>query len=140
MYRWRKMTDQQRSEVLQERYRHQRPPHSIPHVASDTTTYFMVTAACFEHKPIVGYSPQRMSQFEHDLTQVLAESCQQVFAWNLMPNHYHALIDTPDIRTLLTDLGKLHGRNSFYWNGEESRRGRQVWCNAAETAMKSVTW
>ena len=55
----------------------------------------------------------------------------------MLPNHYHVLVDTPDIETLLHVLGQLHGRNSFYWNGEEDKRGRQVWCNAAETVMKS---
>jgi putative transposase len=37
---------------------------------------------------------------------------------------------------LLAALGKLHGRTSYRWNGEEGSRGRQVWHRAAETAMK----
>jgi putative transposase len=137
MYRWRKMTPQQRAEVFQERIQHSRPCHSIPHATSDTTTYYMVTAACFEHKAIIGYSPDRMRHFENDLVELLNDHCHQVFAWAVLPNHYHVLIDCPDITALLRVLGQLHGRNSFYWNGEENQRGRQVWCNAAETAMKS---
>jgi putative transposase len=31
----------------------------------------------------------------------------------------------------------MHGRTSFSWNGEDGQRGRQVWFNCAETAMKS---
>jgi putative transposase len=31
----------------------------------------------------------------------------------------------------------LHGRTSFDWNGEDSARGRKVWFNCVETAMKS---
>ena len=38
---------------------------------------------------------------------------------------------------LLKALGKLHGSTSFYWNGEEQCRGRKVWCNTAETVIKS---
>ena len=66
LYRWRKMTAQQRAEVLEERVRHGHPRHSVPHVKSDTTTYYMVTAACFEHEPVIGYSPDRMRIFEND--------------------------------------------------------------------------
>jgi putative transposase len=62
---------------------------------------------------------------------------QRIFAWNVLPNHYHALVRTTDVKALLKGLGQMHGRTSFQWNGEEQRRGRQVWHNAAETAMKS---
>lgn len=131
------MTPQQRAKVFEDRIRHRRPWHSISHIESDTTTYYMMNAACFEHKPIIGQSPERMAKVENDLVALLNENCRQVFAWTVLPNHYHVLIDTPDVGGVLRTLGQLHGRNSFYWNGEENQRGRQVWCNAAETAMKS---
>ncbi|KAA1260379.1 hypothetical protein LF1_29190 [Rubripirellula obstinata] len=137
MYRWRQLTDRQREQVLTERRQYNRPPHSVPHIESDTTTYYMITAACFEHRHLIGKSPERMSAFERDLTALLHESCNQVFAWTILPNHYHCLVDAPDVSALLKSLGQLHGRSSFYWNGEDNSRGRQVWCNAAETVMKS---
>jgi putative transposase len=97
----------------------------------------MVTAACFEHRHIIGTSPERMSSFEGKLVALLTSHSTSVFAWNILPNHYHALVDTPSIKALLSNLGRLHGRTSFEWNGEDDQRGRQVWCNAAETCMKS---
>ena len=54
-----------------------------------------------------------------------------------MPNHYHALIETTEILAVLADLGRMHGRLSFEWNGEENTRGRQVWCGAAERYMRN---
>ena len=60
-----------------------------------------------------------------------------MFAWVVLPNHYHMLIRATKVRRLLRTLGQLHGRTSFRWNGEEDRRGRQVWFNAAETGIKS---
>ncbi|MEO1528224.1 MAG: hypothetical protein AAFX06_22610 [Planctomycetota bacterium] len=137
MYRWRKLTAEQRVEVLKDRKLHGRPRHSVPHIASETTTYYMITAACFEHRHVIGHSPIRMAEFEGDLVELLNQHCTQVFAWNVLPNHYHVLVDTLNVKALLKALGQLHGRNSFDWNGEENERGRQVWCNAAETAMKS---
>lgn len=38
---------------------------------------------------------------------------------------------------MLRSIGQLHGRTSFYWNGDDKQRGRKVWHNVAETAMKS---
>ena len=55
----------------------------------------------------------------------------------MLPTHYHALVDSPDVKALLSALGQLHGRTSYLWNLEEKYRGRQVWFSTAETAMKS---
>ena len=145
MYRWRKMSPEQRREVLAERRRYGRPPHSPPHIESDTTSCYLITAACFEHRPFIGYASQRMSAFEQELVDLLGTQCSHVYAWTILPNHYHSLVDTPSVKGLLKKLGQLHGRNSYLWNRVEDCRGRQVWCNAAETAMKSeghfyATW
>ncbi len=67
----------------------------------------------------------------------MAVRCNQVFAWVVLPNHYHFLAQVNELKPLFLELGKLHGLKSFEWNSEESKRGRQVWCKAAETAMKS---
>ena len=69
--------------------------------------------------------------------ETTAERAQTIFAWIVLPNHYHVLVDSGDILALLKVHGHLHGRTSFRWNGEDARRGRQVWHRAAETAMKS---
>ena len=136
MYRWRQMTDAQRAEMLKLRQTHRLPWHSPPHYSSETGCYLM-TAACYEHRPIIGLAPARMATFEQSLLETSHSLCQQVFAWTVLPNHYHVLIKTADVKSLLHALGQLHGRTSFQWNGEESCRGRQVWCSAVETGMKS---
>jgi putative transposase len=137
MYRWRKLNEDQRKAVLEQRRREHRPWHSPAHYESESTTYYVITAACFEHRHVIGHSPERMAKFEKDLVELLTAGSTAVFAWCVLPNHYHALIDTPSVKQLLADIGRLHGRSSFDWNGEEGTRGRQAWCNAAETAMKS---
>jgi putative transposase len=55
----------------------------------------------------------------------------------VLPNHYHSLVGTDCLPQLLLDLGRLHGRTAFEWNGEDGRRGRKVWFNCVETAIKS---
>jgi putative transposase len=135
-YRWRSLTEQQRRDLVALRRQQKLPWHSVPHRVGDTD-YYMVTAACYDHKPIIGYSPQRMSEFESNLLEIAHENHATLFAWVVLPNHYHLLAHSVDITTLLEQLGQLHGRSSYQWNGKEDRRGRTVWCNAAETAMKS---
>ena len=112
------------------------PWHSPPHRESDGGRY-LLTAACFEHRPVIGRDPSRMASFEDQLLHTCRSLSGHVFAWVVLPNHYHVLLQTADVFALLHEIGRLHGRTSHVWNGEQNCRGRQVWCKAAETAMKS---
>jgi putative transposase len=129
MYRWRTWTPEQHAIVLSERFERSHPSHSPAHIESECTSYYMITAACFEHKSVIATSDS--------LTELLYDHCSSVFAWVVLPNHYHILVNEPRLKSLFGEIGQLHGRNSFQWNGEENRRGRQVWCKVAETVMKS---
>ena len=137
MYNWRRMTEPQRTEVLRLRKQLQQPWHSPPHWASDRTNRYHIIAACYEHRPVIGASPHRMHAFACDLLSALSLHAASIHAWAVLPSHYHALVTTTEVKALLAALGRLHGRASFEWNGEDRCRGRQVWCKAAETAMKS---
>ena len=55
----------------------------------------------------------------------------------VLPNHYHILVKTDDVLEILKSVGQLHGKTSYLWNGEENKRGRQVWHGAAEHGIKS---
>ena len=68
---------------------------------------------------------------------LLEEHTKELYAWVILPNHYHALLKTNDVLSLLKQIHQLHGRTSFYWNGEENKRGRRVWCNSLEKTIKS---
>jgi putative transposase len=136
MYRWRRLTEEDRQEVLVQRRNLGHPIHSPKHIDSGKR-YYHITAACFEHRPHIGLSTERMNRFLGDWLNVLHASCEHVNAWVLLPNHYHALVRTDQVLNLLKELGLLHGRTSHAWNGEEGTRGRQVWCKAAETVIKS---
>ena len=136
MYRWRGMTAEQRRTALEYRRRHRLPWHSPPHYSSETGVYLM-TAACFENRHVIGHTPERMAAFEQALLETSRAHCDQLFAWTVLPNHYHTLVKTGDVKGLLAGLGRLHGRTSFQWNGEEGCRGRKVWFNTTETGMKS---
>ncbi len=137
MYLWRKLNDEQREDLLTWRKEHQRPWHSPPHRDSDRTDAYLFTAACYEHQYHIGHSVERLRDFEERLLKTAREHTHTIVAWVVLPNHYHFLARTASAKAVLAALGKMHGSLSHQWNGEEGTRGRQVWCRAVETEMKS---
>ena len=136
-YRWRQLTPKQRDELLAWRKERGHPWHSPPHRPNFGHLRFHITAACFEHQSYIGRGPARMDAFAGDLLTLFAAQASRTFAWCVLPNHYHALVEAPDILGLLRELGKFHGRTSHAWNGEENSRGRKVFFRAVERAMRS---
>ena len=135
-YLWRNLSPTQREDLMDWRKRQGLPWHRPPHRASENTRYH-VTAACFEHRHYIGHSPQRMQAFCGRLLGVFQQRQALIHAWCVLPNHYHALVETAAILDLLADLGRMHGRLSHDWNGEEQTRGRQVWCGAVERYLRN---
>ncbi len=135
-YLWRKLNQEQRKQLLTWRRQEGRPWHSPPR-SSDSAGQFHLTAACFEHVPIIGSSAARMDSLTQELLVILDSYASETFAWCVLPNHYHALIETPALDTLVLHLGRLHGRSSYLWNGEDHRRGRRCFYRAADRAIRS---
>jgi putative transposase len=136
MYVWRKLTKRQRGELMEFRLRQKLPWHSLPHRQSEKIHY-LLSAACYEHVPIIGRDLLRMAAFEAKLLQTLEENSERIIAWCVLPNHYHSLIETRSILTVVENIGRMHGKTSFCWNGEDNQRGRKVWFNCADRFMRS---
>ena len=78
-----------------------------------------------------------MTEFENALLGIRGQLTTNIYAWCVLPNHYHILLQTDRLKELRAELGKLHGRTSFKWNGEDNSRGRQVWHNCLDRGIKS---
>jgi putative transposase len=137
MYEWRKMTDEERAMTLAVRRGRRLPWHSPPHLEFGGEVTFMITAACYEHAPVVGKTPERINDFESALLEICQKNAAMVFAWCVLPNHYHILVRTEDIKHLRNEIGKVHGRSSFLWNREDHCQGRKVWHNCFDRDIKS---
>ena len=145
MYDWRKMTPKKREETLQIRkirgYPWHRPPHFTGHDL-DTERYraFHLSAACYEHCPFIGTSPERIAQCEEQILSELKPHCDEIHAWSVLPNHYHILIElseTASLDDILGAVGQFHGRSSYQWNGQDNARGRRVWYQRTERAIRT---
>jgi len=137
MYDYRKMTPDQRREIVEHRRRQQRPWHSPPHWDFEGPRQFIVSGACFEHASVIGHTPGRMTECETALLEVCGNYASALYAWCILPNHYHLLVRTDRIKELRAEIGRFHGRSSFRWNGEDQRRGRQVWHNCFDRDIRS---
>jgi REP element-mobilizing transposase RayT len=103
------------------------PLHSPPHWAMGFSAQYLITAACFEHAPIIGQSPERLTECEEQILAACQQHASKVYAWSVLPNHYHILLGSRRIKSLCRELGRFHGRSSFEWTGQDGQRGRQVW-------------
>jgi putative transposase len=137
MYEWRRLTLRERRELLAVRQREALPWHSPTHRDMDGDWNYLVLAACYEHAHIIGSSPQRMLECEQELLACCRRYARVIHAWCLLPNHYHVLLEAESVRTLVAELGRFHGRSSHRWNGQDGQRGRHVWHNATDRAMRS---
>ncbi|WP_425496125.1 transposase [Oceanipulchritudo coccoides] len=68
-----------------------------------------------------------MTEFLDELFQCVSAVDFQIHAYCLLPNHYHLLVEGDRVERLRKSIGLLHGRSSYYWNGEDNTRGRKVW-------------
>src|SRR4051794_9296581 len=100
MYRWRKMTEEERGELLAAGRLKCRPWHSPPHRERRSDSRFHISGACYEHKPHIGRDAERLEEFSAGLLGTLVEG-EKVEAWCVLPNHYHLLVETGDLISLM---------------------------------------
>jgi putative transposase len=136
-YIWRQLTEAQRADLLQWRKKRENPWHGPPHPANFQRTHFHLTAACYEHAPLIGKSADRIQTFSEELIQSVATSNGVVHGYCVLPNHYHLLVETENILKVIHALGRLHGRISRAWNSEDQSRGRKVFFGVSDRAIRS---
>jgi putative transposase len=133
-YHWRRLGPREREELLALRKFVGHPWHRPPHFDISGRRTVLLTAACYEHKPVIGASISRMKDF----SRLLLETADpDPVAWCVLPNHYHVLVSTEDLPGLLGNLGRLHGKTSREWNLEENSVGRKVWFGVSDRRMRS---
>jgi REP-associated tyrosine transposase len=137
MYDWRKMSADDREHALALRKARKLPWHNPPHLDFDLPKQYLISSSCYEHVPVIGRDPERMTECESSVLRICSDFCLRIYAWCILPNHYHVLVRTQRIKELRRMLGQFHGRSSFEWNRIDNRRGRKVWYNCFERPMKS---
>ena len=125
-YDYRKLTPEEREEVLRQRRERGYPLHSPPHPFRQAGHY-LITAANLEHQPIMAL-PARRTDFETRLLTALENIRADINGWVILPNHYHALIGVESFDLVSAAFKQLHGATSREWNLTDGTTGsRRVW-------------
>jgi putative transposase len=135
-YEYRKLSPEEREEVVQQRMARGYPLHAPPHPFRDAGQY-LLTAANFEHVAIMA-SPERRSEFEGRLLDVMKEVQAIVYAWVILINHYHILVGVETLDAVSLALQQLHGSTSRKWNLADNLTGkRRVWYKFSDRVIRN---
>ena len=135
MYEYRKMPREERARILAERKAMRRPWHAPPHFGQ-SRGFYLITSACYEHKPLLK-SDARRSEWEDALKEhVGREIGIRLCGWVVLPNHYHLLIEG-DLRIFAARIARMHNGKATQWNREDATRGRKAWHRFSDRAIRS---
>lgn len=122
MYEYRKLTFEERVQLVNERLAKGYPAHSPPHPVRDFEFYHL-TVSCFEHK-----SPINTQEHGHQLLDLIFEKLISdgiaINAWVVLPNHYHLLVHHVNMRRLSVLFRSIHGPLARQWNMEDHLTGK----------------
>lgn len=135
MYRSAHLTPEEHQDLIKERLRLGYPPHSPPHPVPDAH-YYLITCACYQHAPIL-QSPARRKDLLDLLFEHLLENEVNLFAWMVLPTHYHLLLQITDLHYLGVLLRRVHGSTARAWNQIDGLPRRKVWFRYADRAIRS---
>jgi len=134
MYEYRKMTPEQRQQVVEARMASGDPWHAPPHFTGDNT--YLLSAACYEHSHFLN-TPSRLSEFFDILIRGIEHDLQgTVHAWVVLPNHYHVLSQV-DLTAFRKWIARLHNGKSTQWNREDRTSGRKVWHRFSDRLIRN---
>ena len=135
MYEYRKLTPEQRKQLVEKRLASGDPPHQPPHPVREDNLY-LLTAACYEHHHHM-LTPERRQVVLDLLFEHFTKHDMKIHAWVVLTNHYHVLVNVTEFKDLGDIFRRVHGRTSHTWNQGDDTRGRKVWYRYSDRAMRS---
>lgn len=135
-YEYRRLTPQEREEVLRQRLESGHPWHAPPHPFRGQACY-LLTGTNFEHVHIMA-QPERRTGFEPRLLAAMRGIGAEVIAWVILPNHYHLLANVDSLDSVSAAFQHLHGVTSREWNLADGQTGkRRVWYRYSDRAIRN---
>lgn len=135
MYQYHRLTQEQKEKLVAERLARGFPAHAPPHPLR-LQTYYLLTAACYQHQPYLSTSARRQ-QFLDLLFELFTQESLEIRAWVVLPNHYHLLAYVHDFDKLGGLFNRLHGSTSRQWNQEDQQPGRKIWYRYTDRMIRS---
>jgi len=135
MYDYRKMTDDEKKQVLDIRKQRKYPYHRPPHLNPGQGVY-LITAATFEH---IHYfeKPEELSALEFLIIETLNNANIMFHSWVIQPNHYHLLLDLENPKDFGNVIAPVHRKSALYCNKRDKVFKRKIWYRYADRKMRS---
>ena len=135
-YEYRKLSPKEREQIVDERSQRGFPLHQPPHPIREAGSY-LITAANFEHSPIMN-SPDRRTTLQEILLIGFQEIHAEVSGWVILTNHYHVLANVESLESVSNLLKQVHGSTSHKWNKQDGLTGkRKVWYRYVDRMMRN---
>ncbi len=135
MYDYRKMTLEERRQILDERRARDFPLHAPPHLRG-IAGHYLITAACYEHHHIFS-EPDALSELTNDILGAFMTAELPCSAWVFLPNHYHVLLYTQNLTMVSEVLRLAHSRIATNINSRQHQKGRRVWCRFSDRLIRN---
>jgi putative transposase len=111
-------------------------PHNPPHLFVVNTLY-MLTASTYKQAHLMK-SSQRKREWRDAFHEAAKLYQWQIIAWVVLPNHYHAIVKSPEHGSTLSKfVNSYHKYTSRKWNAEDGLMGRKVWWNYWDTCIRN---
>lgn len=100
--------------------------HQPPHVLLKNTIYF-ISVHTYDDLPI--FKDNRKQELLKLIANLINEAGCNLFAYAILINHYHLLLQVSNAQLISDLFKKLHGSLSYKWNGDDDSRGRTIFQN-----------
>jgi putative transposase len=135
MYDYRRMTPEERKAIVAFRQSRGVPLHKPAH-PDQGPAWYLITAATFEHVPHFA-QPRELTALVRRLLEAFDAASLPCAGWVVLPNHYHAVVQTETLSAVGRALGPVHGRSARYANQRDATPGRQVWYKFSDRKIRS---
>ncbi len=135
-YEYRKLTQEEKHEIVALRKQFGYPLHSPPHPFRESGSY-LITAANYGHAPVMS-SPERRTEFEGLLLSSFLNISTELVGWVVLPNHYHILVNIESLNLVSDTIKHIHGITSREWNDQDGLSGkRKVWYHYMDRMIRN---
>ena len=108
--------------------------HKPFHLYLDEKIYFVTVSTLGKQRLLDKSAKKRI--VKNKLEKASIKHKVKVYAWVILPNHYHLLFRFREEQNLAKFIGFINGGSSFELNGMENKRGRQVWWNYWDNCIR----
>jgi len=113
------------------------PRHHPPHLFIDDKIYFITCRTANKEK--LFNNLEKKTILKRCVIEAQKKFNVKIFAWVILENHYHLLIQLPKGKLLPDFIKIINGRSSFLINKTGSKRGRKIWYNYWDYCIRSKT-